>query len=39
MMSVDPNTITIEDCIDMYERKGFVVIIENGKIVEFLQEG
>lgn len=30
--------ITIEDCIDMYEKKGKAVIINDGKVVGFIEE-
>ncbi len=30
--------ITIQDCLDMYEKKNKVAIIENGQVVEFRRE-
>lgn len=33
---MDFNTITIQDCLDMYEEKGFPVVIEDGKVTCFL---
>lgn len=30
--------ITIEDCIDMYEKKGQAVIINDGKVIGFVEE-
>lgn len=30
--------ITIEDCIDMYEKKGKAVIINDGKVIGFVEE-
>lgn len=32
------DTVTIEDCIEMYERKGRCVVINDGKIVRFCKE-
>lgn len=30
--------ITIQDCLDMYEKKNRVAIIENGQVVAFRRE-
>lgn len=30
--------ITIQDCIDMYEKKGQATIINDGKVVGFISE-
>lgn len=30
--------VTIQDCLDNYEMKGKVTIIENGQVVEFRKE-
>ncbi len=30
--------VTIEDCIDMYEKKGKVAVINDGKILNFVPE-
>ena len=35
---MNPETITIEDCIDMHEKKGQAVIIENGRVIGFTKE-
>lgn len=33
-----PESITIEDCLDMYEKKGQAAVIENGQVVKFEKE-
>ena len=38
MLNFDPQQITIEDCIEMFERKGYITVIENGWILGFIQE-
>lgn len=30
--------ITIEDCLDMYEKKGQSVVINDGKVIGFVEE-
>lgn len=30
--------ITIEDCIEMFEKKGMTTVINDGKVVEFVKE-
>lgn len=30
--------VTIQDCIDMYEKKGYITVIKNGQVVEFRRE-
>lgn len=30
--------VTIEDCIDMYEKKGQTVVIKHGEVIEFIKE-
>ena len=30
--------ITIEDCLDMYEKKGKITVIKNGQVVGFKKE-
>lgn len=32
------DVITIQDCLDMYEKKGQVAIINDGKVVGFISE-
>ncbi len=32
------DAITIQDCLDMYEKKGRAAVIEDGKILGFLEE-
>ena len=36
--SVNFSAVTIEDCMDLYNRKGIQTVIEDGKIVRF-EEG
>ncbi len=31
-------TITLQDCIDMYEKKDKATIINDGKVVDFVSE-
>lgn len=31
-------TITVQDCLDMQIYKGFAVVINDGKVVEFIDE-
>lgn len=30
--------ITIQDCIDMYEKKNQAVILNDGKVIDFVKE-
>lgn len=30
--------ITIQDCLDNFEKKGKVAVIENGQVIEFRRE-
>lgn len=34
----NPEAVTIQDCIDNYEKKNRVVVISNGKCVGFVKE-
>lgn len=36
--SMDLTKITLEDCIELYERKGICIIANDGQIVGFEQE-
>ncbi len=36
---INREAITIEDCIDMAEKKGLYAVISNGKVVDFVKEG
>lgn len=31
--------ITIDDCLDMYQKKGQVTVIENGQVIGYKKEG
>lgn len=35
---MDNEYITIEDCIEMYEKKNMCVLLSNGKVVKFEKE-
>ena len=30
--------IAIQDCLDLYYKKGYITVIENGQVVEFGKE-
>jgi hypothetical protein len=35
---VNNETITIDDCLDMFEKKGRTTLIENGQVIGFRKE-
>lgn len=35
---IDLDRITLEDCVDMYNRKHLIAIIDGGKIINFKKE-
>ena len=35
---IELDEITLEDCIDLYEKKNIKIIINNGKIENFIEE-
>lgn len=35
---VELDNVTLEDCIDLYEKKGMYTIINDGRIVNFEKE-
>lgn len=37
-MSINFDAITVEDCIELSEKKGKKVIIHNGKVIEIVDE-
>lgn len=37
-MKMNTEIITIEDCLDMYEKKGQAVIINDGKVIGFTEK-
>lgn len=30
--------VTLQDCLDMYEKKGYATVIDDGKILCFIKE-
>ena len=38
MHEVNRNTITLEDCIDNFEKKGEATVIFDGQVVDFVKE-
>jgi len=38
MEKVNLEAVTIEDCIDMYQKKNKCVILNDGKIIEFSED-
>ena len=35
---IDMDSITLEDCMDLYDKKGISIIVNDGKIKDFLKE-
>ena len=35
---IELDNVTLEDCIDLYEKKNIKTIINNGKIENFIEE-
>ncbi len=35
---MNKDTITLQDCIDMFEKKDMSVVINDGKVVDFISE-
>lgn len=35
---IELDNVTLEDCIDLYEKKGIATVINNGKIENFIKE-
>lgn len=35
---MNKDIITIQDCIDMYEKKNQAVILNDGKVIDFVKE-
>lgn len=35
---IEQTAITIEDCLDMFEKKSMIAIIDNGKVIDFVKE-
>lgn len=39
MKRVNERVITIQDCIDMFEKKDMYTVIDGGKVVGFIEKG
>lgn len=39
MKQVNEKAITVQDCIDMYEKKDMYTVIDSGKVVGFVEKG
>lgn len=39
MKQVNEKEITVQDCIDMYEKKDMVTVIDSGRVVGFVKKG
>ena len=35
---IELDEVTLEDCINLYEKKGIATVINNGKIENFIEE-
>ena len=38
MKQVNEKVITVQDCIDMYEKKDMYTVIDDGKVVGFVEK-
>lgn len=38
MKQVNEKVITVQDCIDMYEKKGMYTILDGGRVAGFVEE-
>lgn len=38
MKQVNEKVITVQDCIDMYEKKDMYTVIDSGKVVGFVEK-
>ena len=36
---INRDVITVEDCIDMAEKKNMYAVINDGKVIDFVEEG
>ena len=34
---IELDEVTLEDCIDLYEKKGIATVINNGRVINFEQ--
>ena len=39
MKQVNEKVITVQDCIDMYEKKDMYTVVDGGKVVGFVKRG
>lgn len=39
MKQVNEKVITVQDCIDMYEKKDMYTVIDGGKVAGFVKKG
>lgn len=37
VLGYNPDIVTLEDCLDNYELKGEEVVLNDGKVVEFIK--
>ena len=35
---IDLNKVTLEDCVDLYEKKDMYTVLSNGKVIDFNKE-
>lgn len=35
---IELDSVTLEDCVDLYEKKGIAIVINDGKIINFMKE-
>lgn len=35
---INQAAITVEDCLEMYEKKNMIAIIDNGQVIDFVKE-
>ena len=35
---IELDNVTLEDCVDLYEKKGISTTIEDGRIINFVKE-
>ena len=35
---IELDNVTLEDCVELYEKKGIATVINNGKIENFIKE-
>ena len=35
---IELDNVTLEDCIDLYEKKDIATVINNGRVIKFVKE-